>query len=161
MPSLYEINEKYMNLFSQVDEYGEIQFDEKELDENSKEFEQKADNIACFIKNELAFVESVKKEIEMLQERKKVHENKIESLNKYLLRGMETRGRDKLETVRNKISTRKSTIVNVIDENLIPKKFIEKKVNTRIMKKEIKEALNDGKKVKGAELKENKSLNIK
>ena len=61
----------------------------------------------------------------------------------------------------NYLSYRKSESVNILDLDLVPKKFIKKKVEVSADKTEIKKALKEGVKVKGAELTTNYNMQVK
>lgn len=160
--SLYEINEEYLHLFDEVDEEtGEIKFDEKRLEELNEEFETKADNIACLIKDKKALLDARKNEITNLQEKNKKEEKQIDYLNKYLVNALKLREKKKIETARNTISTRNSKVVDILDEKLIPTLYTKEEVKTKVDKKSIKEAIAKGIEVPGALLKENVSLIIK
>lgn len=160
--SLYEIDKVYLNLFNDVDEEtGEIKFDEELLENLNIEFEQKADNIACLIKDKLAMIEARKQEAKSLKEKADRDEKEVEYLKNYLLKSLELRDKKKIETARNTIGTRKSKAVDIINEFIIPSEFIKKEVVSKIDKKLIKEVITSGKKVDGALLKENVSLLIK
>lgn len=160
--SLYEINEAYLHLFDEVDEEtGEIKFDEKHLEELNEEFETKADNIACLIKDKKALLEARKNEISNLQEKNKKEVKQINYLNQYLINALELRDKKKIETARNTISIRNSKAVDILDEKLIPTLYIKEEIKTKIDKKLIKESITKGTEIPGALLKENVSLIIK
>ena len=59
------------------------------------------------------------------------------------------------------LSLRKSKSVNIYDESLIDKKFIEVETKEKISKTEIKKAIEAGENVQGANIVEKNSLNIK
>ena len=107
--TLYEISKGYQDFLNAV-ENGEIPEEalKDTLDAIDGEFEAKADNVACMIKNQIAEVDAMKKEIEVLSERMKTKKNKVEWLRKYLLGEMQAVGKEKLETSRNLIRVRKS-----------------------------------------------------
>lgn len=103
----------------------------------------------------------LKKEIDNLNKRKKENEKKIKSLKDYLLMMLDYEGIKKYETVKNKLSTRKSKSVNILDENLISDEFKKCKETWSIDKVAIKAAIANGNAVDGAELVENTSLTLK
>ena len=67
--------------------------------------------------------------------------------------------RDRFETPKCLLSFRESESVKILDENLIPKKYLF--AEYKISVADIRVALKNGKKVKGAILQENKNLQIK
>ena len=96
-----------------------------------------------------------------LSERRKSAERKADNLKKYLTSCLDAVNRDKLETARAKVSFRKSVQVSIADEAKVPKKFMVKTVTSKPDKTEIKKAIQDGKKVAGASLVENRNIQIK
>ncbi len=161
---LLEINQKILDVlekgFATDEETGEI-FELEDLDALNLAFEEKVDGVAYYIKNEEATAKMIKDEAKALIERAKRHEDRAMRLKKYLLGALNARDMTKLETVKNKITTRKSTVVNVIDPNMLPKKYLTKNIEYKPDKKMIKEVLNDGKRVKGAELEQRVTLYVK
>lgn len=146
--------------FTTIEETGEV-FETEDLDQLDMAFEEKVDGIAYYIKNCEASAKAMKDEAKMLMERAKKHEQRADKLKKYLLEALSVRGMKKLETVKNKITTRKSTRVDIIDQDMLPKKYFAKKVEFTPDKKLIKETLEAGKNVKGAELETRITLQVK
>ena len=92
---------------------------------------------------------------------KKSISNQIKSRKEYIVRNMEMMGITKIETELGNLSLRKSKSVNIYDESLIDKKFIEIETKEKISKTEIKKAIEAGENVQGANIVEKNSLNIK
>lgn len=162
---LYKIN-KYIqdvleNGYSFDEETGEVLFDESNLDTLEIAFNEKVDNIICYIKNLNALNDAIDSEIKALGERKKANDTKVESLKNYVVKSMKMRDMDKLETSKNKISFRKSKSLNVVDESKIPDVYFTQKIEKKVDKTAIKKALNDKKEVAGCELVTNINLQIK
>jgi outer membrane murein-binding lipoprotein Lpp len=98
---LYELTNDFSELFSQLDdiiENEELTADEREelsqawfdtLEMIEAEFEDKAENIAVFVKELAAEADALKKEENALAARRKSREKTIERLKSYLLRSME------------------------------------------------------------------------
>lgn len=100
--SLYEISADFLKALDglEVDEEtGEIMnFDAVEaLD---AQFEDKAESVACYIKNLSAFAADLKAEEENLSARRKTVERRVDSVKKYLSSCLVTVGKDKVETAR-------------------------------------------------------------
>ena len=98
--SLYEISADFLKALDglEVDEEtGEIMnFDAVEaLD---AQFEDKAESVACYIKNLSAFAADLKAEEENLSTRRKTVERRVDSVKKYLSSCLATVGKDKVET---------------------------------------------------------------
>lgn len=138
-------------------ETGEV-FNKKYLDNLRIAKNRKIENIACWIKNLQAEIEAYKKEEENFRIRRKQAENRIENLKWYLTEWIPG---EKIETPRVKISWRKSEVVNILDENLIPSGYKSQKITEVIDKKEIKRAIKSGMVVAGADIKVNENIQIK
>lgn len=76
------------------------------LEAVSGEFDEKAGNIAAYIKSLKAQAEELHKEERALQMRRKVKENALARMTEYLLSEMECAGRRKIDTPRAAISLR-------------------------------------------------------
>lgn len=162
MRSLYEINQAYLDLFNKIDpETGEVLFSDEDIDNITEEFEQKADNIACLIKDKEATIKARRSEMESLKERNEREQKQIDRLKRYLLQSLQLRNTKKLETVRNVIRTKNSVSVSIENSSDIPKEYIRTKVTSEPNKMEIGKALKEGIKVPGCSLTEKASLTIK
>ena len=165
----YEISKEFYELqqlieLEEFDENGELIDNSGIIKEllNSLESERniKADSIAYLIKIANESQNSIKDEITRLNERKTMflkQENKLKELLAYLLQG------EKLKTDRFTFSYRKSTSVHILDESLIPAKFlkVKKTVTVTVDKMAIKKMLVDFETVAGAELETKNSLTVK
>lgn len=163
--NLFEINKTILDIiekgFSEDEETGEILFEEDDLMDLQIAFDEKIDGISGYIKNLDSLNDGIKKEIDNLSKRKKENEKKIKSLKEYVLMMFDYEGIKKYETAKNKLSTRKSKSVNILDEDLISSDFKKCKEMWSIDKVAIKAAISNGKKVDGAELVENTNLTLK
>lgn len=164
MATLYELSKEYteaLNNFSVDEETGEVTFDENKIDHIESDLKDKADNIACFIKNLTALSDSIKAEKNALDERLKANDKKIESLKKYITSAMELAQMDRLETARNKITFRTSKKVIISDDDAVPEKYIKLEITSKLDKKAIGEALKAGEVVNGCYLEVNNNIQIK
>lgn len=180
MANLYEIDErlKVLEEYNVDSETGEIIEDDNELkrlfDEIQMDLNTKMENTACYIKNLVSDVEAMKKEEDRLKNRRKVKENLIKRLQKYLNGYIENIYRDedgninftklnkfKLETPKAVISYRKSESVNVTDVKSLPNAYLKTKTTTEADITEIKKAIKNGVKINGAELVINYNMQIK
>lgn len=163
--NLYQIDKAYLDViesgFSVDEETGELLFTEEDLDSLQAEYSDKVDNIACYIKDLDSLNDSISKEIKALQERKKWNDAKAERLKGYITSSMKKRGLNKLESARNKVSFRKSTSVQVIDESLVDDEFMKVKIERSVDKKKVSELLKKGQNVAGCMLVENTNIQIK
>lgn len=158
---LYEIDAGILECFDL--ETGEI-LDEEKLEKLQLEREKKIENVGLFIKNLEAEKAAVKAEKENFAKREKSIDRKIEGLKgwlKYAL-GVDDHAEKppKFATSKVVISFRKSESVEVND-SILPKKWFRKKIDLSPDKTAIKEALNNGVKIKGAFLKKNLNVNVK
>jgi len=157
---LREINEKLQNLESLLAETGgeltdevQQQLEKVELAEN-----EKLENIGFLILEAKSDSEKFKLEIDRLSKLKKQADNKQKSLKQYLTWYMNLKGYDKFNTDLVKYSFRTSKSVNITDLNALPDSCI--KIEKKADKTVLKELLKVGA-VNGAELVENKSLQVK
>ena len=162
---LYEIKDLYMR-FCEMVENGEIDEDAiaDTLESIDGEFEDKADNIACLIKTWQAEAEAIKAEEKALAERRKVKENQINNLKTYISNTMQTLGKTKIETARNVLSFRKSTALNISNEEWFMQKYpelVKTEIVKSIPKKEVTDLIKAGQEFVGAELVERMNLQIK
>ena len=127
--------------------------------------EEKADNIACIIKQLNAEINAIKAEEQALSQRRKTKENESDRLKAYLQKELEVAGMKKIETARNRISFRKSVQVDVQDENSFMKSPESENYliysAPKIDKTAIKEAIKAGIQVPGCQLVERQNLQIK
>ena len=132
-------------------------------------FDIKAENIAAYIKNELAEVDAMKKEEAALAKRRRTKENQVERMKKYLLDSMNKIGRTKIDTPKAKISVKNNAESVKIDDE---KGFIAMCVRSgrddclrykdpEINKTAVKKLLQSGEIIAEAELKRTQSLIIK
>lgn len=165
---LYEIAADYENLLELI-EMGEIPEEAiaDTLESIEAIFEEKADNIACGIKNLLAEIDAIKKEKANLDGRIKAKTKTVERMKAYLSEYLLRVGYSKLETPRNKLSFRKSEKVMVDDVDA----FIEWAATEHddllnypapeINKTAIKKALAAGETITGAYITESQNIQIK
>lgn len=165
---LYEISTMYKSFLEMVenDEVPQEAIADT-LESITAEIEDKADNIACLIKNLMAETEAIKAEEQNLAKRRKSKENRIEWLKSYLTDNLTKNGMPKLETARNKISFKASERVMFDDEQ----SFIEWAMHNReelltyktptVNKTEIKKAIGDGFKFDGVRIESRQNIQIK
>jgi hypothetical protein len=100
--TLYEIKEIYLYLLKQI-EAGEVPEDaiSDTLEAVEGDFNDKADNVACYIKSLQAEADAIKNEMDKLSERMKTKQAKADQLTKYIYSQMVASGIKKIETPRN------------------------------------------------------------
>lgn len=167
MKTLFNIQAEHLQLMEALEDAEGLLTPELEeaLEINKAELEKKAEGYIHIIKEFEAKINLANDEIKRLQALKKAATNAQDRLKESLFNALmqygviDKKGVKRLEIGTNKLSTRKSVQVNIIDSAVIPEDFAkwEKTVN----KTAIKEALKNGGKVEGAELIENLNLSIR
>ena len=146
--TLYEIDARIGECIDV--ETGEI-LDYEKLDGLQMEREQKIENIVFLIENTEHDIAGLKEQEEIFKARRQASEKKLEKLKEdlsYALQGQ------KFETVRAKVTFRKSEAVIVENEAKVPKEYWTKKVTEGIDLTAVKTALKAGRDVSGARIEE-------
>lgn len=160
---LYELSGNYRELYDGIDDLEDedlIQAFFDTLEGIEEEFEIKAENIACFIKNLKAEAEAIKTEKLKLEKRQKSKENLAKRLQNNLMQSMDYTDIKKIDTAKCYISiTKPREVVEVIDMDKLDKKY--KRISFAPDKTTIKAAIKSGQTVDGAIIKLNPSLIIK
>lgn len=165
---LYEIANEYLELLEAI-EGGEIP--EEAIGDTLESIvallEDKADSIACMVKNLSAEAAAIKVEEDTLKARRKAKERQAEWFKTYLADILQRSGCTKLETARVKLSFRKSESVTIDDEAA----FIAwaQKHNDSLLtysaptisKTAVKDALASGAAIEGARIETRQNIQIK
>ena len=152
--TLYEIDQQLMDCIDL--ETGEI-IDAEKLSALQMERDEKIENVALWIKDLKAEIDALKAEKQAFADRQKSAERTLESLNRWLTSAL---AGEKFKTTKVAVSFRKSKSVQIdnvldLDENFLRYKDPEPD------KKAIKDAIEAGQTVKGAQLVENTSISVK
>ena len=153
MASLYEINQAIMDCMDM--ETGEI-LDVHQLDALQMQLEDKLEGIGCWIKNLEAEAAAYKAEKDAFAARQKTAENKAASLKNYLagyLQGCP------FETLRVKISFRKSESLEISETAVVPMEYL--KYTVEVNKAELKGAVKAGLVLDGVQLVQKQNIQIK
>ena len=165
MASLYEIDSNIKafidNLFDSADENGEVDIDMNILEDLKEQRQTKLENIALYIKNLAVEASAIKEEENTLAERRKRLERKSERLKGILIDAMKADGNRKISSPRFEASLRDSKKTEITDMEKIPEKYINIKTERSADKKAIKEAIEAGEEIAGAEVIINTSVTIK
>lgn len=110
---LYDITQSYRELFDAFDTADDLTDEEIEayfdtLEAIEGDFEIKAENIACFIKELTAESEMLKAEMASLRARKQVKDNLIKRLKTMLIDGMSAIDKRKIDRPRAKLSLKQN-----------------------------------------------------
>lgn len=162
MATLYKItdaiNSVIENGFSLDEETGEV-FDSQDLETLGLDFETKAENVACYIKNLQSDAAAIREEEKNLAARRQSKERKAQRLKEYLEECLLLAGTERIETPRCKISFRSSTKIEIVEESLIPDDYM--RFEAKPNKAALKEAIKNGEKFNGVELVTTKSIQLK
>lgn len=160
MSTLYELTGQYLTIYEMdIDE--QTKQDTLEGMDWEEDFVNKAESYVKVIKNLEADIPGIDEEIKRLQDRKKSLQNKIGILKDNLQTAMEVTGNERIKSSLFTIAIQNSKSSVKVDESLLPKKYWNKKITVTPDKKGLYKLLNEGKKIKGAELQENRSLRIR
>ena len=159
--SLYDLTSEYRLICEALEENGgEITPEiEAMLAINAENFVTKAENYCEIIAKYLQMAENAKQRVEVFQRIEKVAKNTATRMKERLAQAMEEYDLPKVEVGLHKLSFRTSKAVEITDEAKIPNCYI--KVATSVDKTKLRADLMAGVIVEGAELKENKSLQIR
>lgn len=158
--TLYEINQELERLIDNAvdEETGEINEDMIEEIENMQmAWDEKVENIGCFIKNLRADAEAVKNEKMALAKRQSILENKAERLKNYLY---DMLNGETFSSPRVEVKYRKSVQVKCDDLSAVPEEYLRYK-DPELDKTAVKEALKNGEEIEGCYLEEVKNIQIK
>lgn len=138
--NLYEIKQEFEKAIEEcVDmETGEI-INPTRLDELNMVLADKRENVALYIKNLSAEAKAIDEEAKNLTNRKRVLNNKVEGLKKYLADNLEGH---KFETAKVVVSFRKSEQLEINSIEHIPTEYLisqEPKIDKVALKKSIKQ----------------------
>ncbi len=161
--NLYSLEQEYLSIAQQLEE-GELTPElENALALNRENFEVKAAKYGYVTKKFDGEIYLIDKEIERLTALKNAKEKAITKLKDAVKTAMDLYEIKKVEAQNIKLMLVRSKPSVVVDESILPKKYIKKKVKTTYEpdKIAIKNDLDAGKKIKGAMLKENENLQIK
>lgn len=161
---LFEIAQEELDLLNEIEELdGELTPElEERLKINEANMAKKMEGYCKAIRYYEMTVANAKAEKERLDKLIKRSERSQQWLKDAMLNVMNATGKLKgVSAGTYTVGTRKSTSVNIIDESLIPKKYMTKKIEIKIDKVSIKDVLKEGGKVKGAELLEKQTISIR
>lgn len=159
--SLYDLTSEYTLICEALEENGgEITPEiEAMLAINAENFVEKANGYCEIIAKYTILAENAKTRKAHCERVQKLAENAVKRMKERIAQAMETYGLPKVEIGMHKLSFRTSKAVEITDEAKIPNEYI--KVATSVDKTKLRADLMAGVVIEGAELKENKSLQIR
>lgn len=153
--NLYDIDQ---NILACLDaETGEV-IDPELLNALLMEREAKIEGVALWVKNLEADATALKAEKDAFAEREAAAKKKAESLKKWLSFALEGQ---KFSTAKCAVSFRKSTKLEVVDAEIIPREFLVETVTVKPDANAIKAMLKQGVEVDGCRLVENQNVQIR
>lgn len=159
--NLFNLNEQYEALRNQIDEGIEPEVLKDTLGSIEASIDVKVDNTIGLIRSVEGDIETVDKEIKRLQTLKKQRENLKNKIKSYLQDMLEYRQLQNYRTSTNYIYKRRNApSVHITNEKLIDKSYFIEQA-PKLDKKALKEDIQNGADVHGAELRESESLVIR
>lgn len=161
--NIFNIQHNYLVLLAEIEEEGGVLTPEleQEIESNERDFNNKVENYVKMIRHWEGEVNTIKNEIERLNDLKNRKEKSIETLEDNLSEALQLRNIDKLTVGTNKLSFRKSETLEVTDPEGVPEEFIKSVTTESIDKTALKKWIKDGNTTDSAYIKENKNLQIK
>ncbi len=157
--SLFQLTNQYKALMQKIDDNPDL--DPEVVADTVSSIEEsmydKYDHIWTFIKDLEAEASKRDEYVKQSQETSKKLKQKANRLKQYVIQEMNAAGKAKVTTDHYKLTLRHSHRVEITDEKQVPKEFLEAQA-PKVKKKEIGQALKDGKEVPGAKYVENQSL---
>lgn len=162
MKHLYEFTSEYLQAFEAIEydeETGQLVGWEA-LEALNVGLEDKMEAVACYIKDRERLAADIKAEEAALVKRRKAIENEVAGLKGYLAQNMEQTGKTGLETAKCKIGFRRSSRVEIVDEDKLPAAYWVVTETRRPDKAALKKLLGQGGEVTGAKLVESRNLYV-
>ena len=157
------------NGFYADEETGEVFFTSDDLDALEEKLDDKLNGICGYIKRSEASAEMLKNRKKEIEDSIKFYENRADRLSEFLKSLMLANNIDKRELKDYRLGTRKTSSVNITDENAVYR-FLEEhpeynetcknvETKTSLIKKGLKEVLAN-ENIPGAQIVEGKKLNV-
>jgi seryl-tRNA synthetase len=140
------------------EETGEILYDGTNIDKLEASMAEKVEGVLYYADKRDNTAEVLRKEAKRLTDWAKTLENESARLKAYALDQVKKVG--KIETEHYRVGTRKSKAVEILDAEKIPLEYLTPQP-PKIDKRAIKEALESGKKVRGAAIVINENLSVR
>lgn len=164
MASLYELSKDFLQLEEIVENTeGEEKQQAEEIREIIKqELNNKAVNVAYYIRNLESSIEEKKAEEKRIKEIRQKEEKRLKNFKNYVIEVFAELGIKKFDTSIGKLAVRSSKAIEIVNDiNLLPDEYKRVKTVVEADKTELKKALSNGVEIKGVELVENYNLNIR
>lgn len=160
MATLYELTGIYQDIY-QMDMDDETKADTLEAIDWQEQFDQKAEGYAHVIKNLEADVAMYKNEEANFKAKKQAAQKKLDYIKDNIIAAMSVTGQTEVRGGSLTLKLQKNSESVLVNEDLLPKKYFVKKVESKPDKNALKELLRSGRAIKGAELIRTEKLVIK
>lgn len=161
MTTLFNLREKYKEIYEWIVEQGDEQVLIDTLQSINDALEEKADGYVAVIKSIESDNAAIDEEIKRLRERKTSNQNGIKHLKESLQEAMEETGKHKFKTALNSYSIANNPpSLDVTNEKLIPKEYWVLQA-PKLNKKELLQDIKNGADIQGVEVKRTKSLRVR
>lgn len=160
MSRLYDLENTYLKIQSMIENDDELLHDTLDSIDFTNDYNRKLVGYGKVTLNIKSDIESLKNEEKRLHDRRKKLENKVSYLEGRMLDSMKLVGTKSIVDPVLTIKLRQNKRVSIIDETKLSDKYLIPQA-PKISKSDIKQDINDGIEVEGAEITEYTSLNIK
>ena len=162
MASIYEITDKYRFIQQMIEEGTPPEVFAEALQSVDGELTEKLENYASVIKNIESDIVGIKAEEGRLAERRKAMENSIKRMKENMQSAMEVAGQTKVKGEKFNFTVQKNPpSLKVLDENLVPREYVEVEEVIKIDKKAILHELKAGVEISGVEIQQGESIRIR
>lgn len=166
MATIYEISSKYKFIQQLIEDGSPQEAFAEALQAIDGEAAEKLEAYAMVLKNIQSDVDGLDAEIKRLQERKKSMVNKIDNMKQAMSDALELvepdkDGKKRLKTSKFSFYFTERSSVTVNDVSVLPSTMIEVIEERKPKMDEIKQAIEEGKKIDGVSITKNKSLGIR
>ena len=162
MASIYQIADKYKLIQQLIEEGAPEEAFVEALQNIDGELSEKLENYASVIKNIESDITGIKAEEGRLAERREAMENSIKRMKENMQFAMVTAGQTKIKGEKFNFTVQKNPpSLMVLDENLIPRDYVQVKQVLKIDKKAILADLKNGTEINGVEISQGESIRIR
>lgn len=156
--TLYELTDNYQQLLELADETDPQAFEDT-LEALQDEINHKAENVAKVIRTYEAEVKALDEEKKRLEDRITARKNKMDRLKNYLIENLQKAGKRNVKGKTFTIYLQERESVNILNKSAIPEQCFVMKPS--LSKTAVKEAIENGQKVAGAEIVKKTSVQIR
>ena len=162
MPTIYEIADKYKFIQQMIEEGTDPEVFADALNTIDGELAEKLENYAMIMTNIQSNIDGKKFEAKRLLERAKAEEESIKRMKQNMQYAMVASGQTKVKGEKFNFTVQKNPpSLKVLDENLVPREYVEVEEVIKIDKKAILHELKAGVEISGVEIQQGESIRIR